>query len=87
MPGTKRRRRGHIRELPSGSLQAIVYAGTDPLTGRPRYLRETAAGHTAAEAAPFLTRRYSSNPWIVGIVQLFSRPSFSTAVGAFLALG
>ncbi|HWH98889.1 MAG TPA: hypothetical protein VNT27_01040 [Propionibacteriaceae bacterium] len=30
-----RRPRGHIRELPSGSLQVIVYAETDPLTKKP----------------------------------------------------
>ncbi|HEY3003463.1 MAG TPA: hypothetical protein VGJ44_14045 [Kribbellaceae bacterium] len=33
MPASKRRRpRGHIRELPSGSFQVIVYAETGPLT-------------------------------------------------------
>jgi hypothetical protein len=37
MPAPKGRRpRGHIRELPSGSFQVIVYAGTDPLTKKPR---------------------------------------------------
>src|SRR4029453_580383 len=55
MPGPKRRRpRGHIRELPSGSFQGIVYAGTDPLTKKPRYLRETLNTYGAAEVA--LTR-------------------------------
>ena len=49
MPGKKRRPRGHIRELPSGSFQAIVYAGADPLTRKPRYLRETAKTYAAAE--------------------------------------
>jgi hypothetical protein len=53
----KRRTRGHIRELPSGSFQAIVYAGTDPLTGEPRPLRETAK--TYAGAATALTRLQS----------------------------
>jgi hypothetical protein len=53
----KRRPRGHIRELPSGSFQAIVYAGTDPLTGEPRPLRETAK--TCAGAATALTRLQS----------------------------
>jgi len=41
MPPRRRRPRGHIQELPSGSFQAIVYAGVDPLTGEERYLRET----------------------------------------------
>ena len=49
-----RRPRGHIRELPSGSFQVIVYAGTDPLTKKPRYIRETLKTYSAAEVA--LTR-------------------------------
>lgn len=51
---SRRRQRGHIRTLPSGSFQVIVYAGTDPLTGKERYLRETAPTYGAAEQA--LTR-------------------------------
>jgi hypothetical protein len=47
-------REGHIRELPSGSSQAIAYAGTDPLTGKLRYVRETTKTYQAAEVA--LTR-------------------------------
>ncbi|MGH3981904.1 MAG: tyrosine-type recombinase/integrase, partial [Pseudonocardiaceae bacterium] len=54
MPPRRRRPRGHIRTLPSGSFQAIVYAGIDPLTGKERYLRETAATYDAAAVA--LTR-------------------------------
>ncbi len=54
MPPRRRRPRGHIRELPSGSYQAIVYAGTDPLTGKERYLRETVATYGDAEVS--LTR-------------------------------
>jgi integrase len=49
-----RRTRGHIEELPSGSFRAVVYAGVDPLTGKSRYLRETAKDYTLAEKA--LTR-------------------------------
>ena len=41
MPQRRRRPRGHIGTLPSGSFRAVVYAGADPLTGKPRYLRET----------------------------------------------
>jgi integrase len=51
MPAKKRRPRGHIRELPSGSYQAIAYVGADPLTGKPRYLRETAKTYAGAEVA------------------------------------
>lgn len=54
MPPRKRRHRGHIETLPSGSFRAVVFAGTDPLTRRPRYLRETVASRDAAEKA--LTR-------------------------------
>ena len=55
MGAAKRRRpRGHIRELPSGSFQVIAYAGTDPLTKKPRYIRETLKTYGTAEVA--LTR-------------------------------
>ncbi len=57
MPPRRRRPRGHIRTLPSGSFQAIVYTGTDPLTGKERYLRETATTCDGAERA--LTRLQS----------------------------
>ena len=57
MPARRRRPRGHIAELPSGSFPANVYAGVDPLTGRPRYLRETAKTYEAAKLA--LTRLQS----------------------------
>jgi integrase len=51
MPPRKRRPRGHIEELASGSFRAIVYAGIDPLTRKPRYLKETTKTHAAAEFA------------------------------------
>ena len=54
MPPRRWRPRGHIRTLPPGSFQAIVYVGTDPLTGKKRYLRETTKTYDAAEIA--LTR-------------------------------
>src|SRR6266536_81780 len=53
-PRPRRRPRGHIEELPSGSFRAVVSAGSDPLTGRERRLRETAKTYGAAEVA--LTR-------------------------------
>ena len=40
-----------MRELPSGSFQVIVYAGTDPLTKKPRYIRETFKRFGQLEAA------------------------------------
>ena len=32
--------RGHIEQLSSGSFRVHVYAGADPVTGRPRRLWE-----------------------------------------------
>ncbi|MGD9529843.1 hypothetical protein [Pseudonocardia sp.] len=51
MPPRKRRSRGFIEQLPSGSHRAVVYAGTDPLTGRPRYVRETVKTYDGAKKA------------------------------------
>jgi len=54
MPPRKHRQRGYIGQLPSGSYRVVVYAGTDPLTGKPRQLRETVKAYDEAEKA--LTR-------------------------------
>jgi integrase len=43
--------RGHIEELPSGAFRVHVYAGKDPVTGKPRRLRETCPDEAAAAAA------------------------------------
>jgi integrase len=43
--------KGHIERLPSGSYRVKVYAGTDPVTGRERRLRETCPDETSAAAA------------------------------------
>jgi len=40
--------RGHVEQLPSGSFRAVVYAGVDPLTRRPVYLKATATSERAA---------------------------------------
>ncbi|MGH3810301.1 MAG: tyrosine-type recombinase/integrase, partial [Pseudonocardiaceae bacterium] len=45
-----RRQRGSVEELPSGALRVSVYAGTDPLTGRRHYLRESIPAGPAAHA-------------------------------------
>jgi integrase len=42
---------GHIEELPSGSFRVHVYVGTDPITRRRVYLRETAKDLTKAQIA------------------------------------
>lgn len=54
MPPQKRRSRGYIEQLPSGSFRAEVFAGIDPLTGGRRKLRETCK--TQAEAKKALTK-------------------------------
>jgi hypothetical protein len=54
MPQAKRRPRGQLEQLPSGSWRATVYVGKDPLTGKRRWLKETAP--TYAEAKVALTR-------------------------------
>ncbi|MDP9221877.1 MAG: site-specific integrase, partial [Actinomycetota bacterium] len=51
MPPRKRRSRGQVEQLPSGSWRALVYAGADPLTGKERRLRETAPTYEAAQVA------------------------------------
>lgn len=46
--GKGRRQRGHIRQR-GGSFQVLVYAGVDPLTGKDRYLTESASDEPAAQ--------------------------------------
>ncbi len=43
--------KGHIQRLPSGSFRVKVYAGTDPVTGKARLLRQTCPDEAAAHAA------------------------------------
>jgi hypothetical protein len=43
--------KGHIEHLPSGSFRVHVYAGTDPVTGKARRLKETCADEASAAAA------------------------------------
>jgi len=43
--------RGHIEQLPSGSFRVHVYAGTDPVTGKPRCLKHTCPDEASAAAA------------------------------------
>jgi integrase len=57
MPPRKRRPRGHVEQLPSGTFRAIAYAGVDPLTGKERYLKKTAPTWDAAQVT--LTRLMS----------------------------
>jgi hypothetical protein len=49
MARARTRRRGYLEQLPSGSVRRRLFIGTDPLTGRPRYLRETCACKLDAE--------------------------------------
>ena len=43
--------KGHIQRLPSGSFRVKVYAGTDPVTGKERLLRQTCPDEASAAAA------------------------------------
>ena len=43
--------RGHIQRLPSGSFRVKVYAGTDPITGKQRLLRQTCPDEASAHVA------------------------------------
>jgi LacI family transcriptional regulator, xylobiose transport system transcriptional regulator len=78
-PGTKRRARGEIERLPSGSLRVRVYEGLDPVSKKRRYLVETVpAGPTAdrdaaevrdrllAEVAARRSRRTAAKAGAVG---------------------
>jgi integrase len=49
MPPRKRRARGSIGQLPSGSYRVTVYAGTDPLTGKMRQIRRTVKTYDEAK--------------------------------------
>lgn len=51
MARRRRRQRGRIEDLPSGSLRVSVYAGVDPLTKRRIYLKETVPAGPKAHAA------------------------------------
>jgi len=61
VPGSTTRRkrsRGSVEELPSGSLRVSVYAGIDPVTKRRHYLREIIpAGPKAVAEAEKVMRR------------------------------
>ncbi|CAM4098236.1 tyrosine-type recombinase/integrase [Kibdelosporangium persicum] len=54
----RRRTRGEIETLPSGSLRVKVYAGNDPLTGRRHYVSETVppGPHAEKEAEKVRTK-------------------------------
>jgi integrase len=54
----RKRARGRVEELPSGSLRVTVYAGIDPVTKRRHYLREVVPGgpRAASEAEKVLRR-------------------------------
>jgi hypothetical protein len=43
--------KGHIQRLPSGSFRVKVYAGTDPVTGKERLLRQTCPDEASAYIA------------------------------------
>ena len=57
--GRRKRQRGEIEMLPSGSLRVKVYAGVDPVTKRRHYLTETISpGPTAQRDAEKMRTRF-----------------------------
>lgn len=60
MPPKKRRQRGYIGQLPSGSYRVVVYAGLDPLTRKPLQLRQTAPTYDEAEKLLTCLQRHLS---------------------------
>jgi hypothetical protein len=51
MPPRRRRVRGHIEQLPTGTFRVHRLRGHRPLTGEPRRLRETSPTYDEAEQA------------------------------------
>jgi hypothetical protein len=47
--GRRKRQRGEIHALPSGSLRVRVYAGIDPITGKKHFLSEVVPAGPKAE--------------------------------------
>jgi LacI family xylobiose transport system transcriptional regulator len=73
--GAVRRARGEIERLPSGSLRVRVYAGTDPVTRKRRYLVQTVpAGPDADEQAEAVRVRL--------LRELYERREFGDRDGA-----
>ena len=59
--GRRKRQRGKIETLPSGSTEVKVYAGEDPISKRRRYLTEVApAGPKATQEAEKIRTRLLS---------------------------
>ena len=75
----RQRARGTVSALPSGALRVRVYAGTDPVTGKPHYLRETvpAGPKAAAEAERVRTR-------LLGEVDTGRQPKTSATVAQLM---
>ncbi|MDT4914309.1 MAG: integrase [Pseudonocardiales bacterium] len=75
MPPRKRRPRGHVEQLPSGTFRAVAYAGVDPFTGKDRYLKRTAPTWDAAQVT--LTR-------LMGEIHEERHPKSNISVGQVL---
>ena len=66
-PPRKRRVRGHIEQLPSGSYRAIVYAGTDPLIEKERRLQFVRAPEPVAASQDDLRLEHPAIPRRIGL--------------------
>lgn len=70
--------RGHIEKLPSGSYRVHVYAGTDPVTGKPRRLKQTCPDEASAAAALGSCLVRPTEAGSLTGMRLSARPSTST---------
>ena len=77
--GARKRSRGEVEALPSGSLRVRVYAGTDPVSRRCHYLTEfVPAGPRAAREAEKVRTR------LLGPVDDRSSPRTRAAVAQLM---
>ena len=77
MARRQRQLRGHIEERPNGTFRAIVYAGIDPLTKKPRYLKKTVPNEAQAQVE--LTRMQNQ-------VDEQRHPRSSISIGGVIAI-
>ena len=71
--------KGHIEQLPSGSFRVHVYAGTDPVTGKPRLLKQT-----CPDEAPPTRRSASCSPRPTATTSLTGTPPSARRLAKYL---
>ena len=83
----RKRPRGSIEELASGSLRVSVYAGIDPVTKRRHYLREVVPAGPKSEAEATRVLRRLANQVDDQHAQETLRTAFFVGGGALVAGG